>query len=201
MGIPHLVALTPGPDRAHYYPTAKPIVLKVVSNADNGKLLGVQAVGTGDVAKRIDIAATALSYGAATRDLAELDLAYAPPYSSAVDLMAHAANVIDNKSKGIAAAISPTELKKKLDSGEDIVLLDVRSPQEVEAAPFKDPRVVNIPLGKLRVRIQELPKDKQIVAFCKISVRGYEAQRIMNGEGYDNVTFLDGGVMAWPYSM
>jgi len=200
-GIPYLVALTPGPDRAHYYPTAKPMVLKLISNAENGKLLGVQAVGMGDVAKRIDVAATALSYGAATRDLAELDLAYAPPYSSAVDLLAHASNVIDNKSKGVASAISPAELKTKLDAAEDFVLLDVRSPQEVEAAPFNDSRVVNIPLGKLRVRLAELPKDKEIVAFCKISVRGYEAQRVLNGEGFDNVRFLDGGIMAWPYSM
>ncbi len=199
LGIPHVTALTPGPDRAHYYPTARPMVLKVVSNADNGKLLGVQAVGLGDVAKRIDVAATALSYGAATRDLAELDLAYAPPYSSAVDLLAHASNVIDNKSRGVAASISPAELKEKLDSGESLVLLDVRTPQEIEAAPFKDPRVVNIPLGKLRARMDELPKDKEIVTFCKISVRGYEAQRILNGEGFGNVKFLDGGMMAWPY--
>ena len=92
-------------------------------------------------------------------------------------------------------------MKTKLDAAEDLVLLDVRSPQEVEAAPFNDSRVVNIPLGKLRVRLAELPKDKEIVAFCKISVRGYEAQRILNGEGYDNVRFLDGGLMAWPYSM
>lgn len=201
LGIPHLIALTPGPDRAHYYPTAKPMVLKLISNAENGRLLGVQAVGTGDVAKRIDVAATALSYGAATRDLAELDLAYAPPYSSAVDLLAHASNVVDNKSKGVAVAISPAELKTKLDAAEDLVVLDVRSPQEVEAAPFNDSRVVNIPMGKLRARLAELPKDKEIVAFCKISVRGYEAQRILNGEGYDNVRFLDGGIMAWPYSM
>lgn len=201
LGIPHLVALTPGPDRAHYYPTAKPMVLKLISNADNGKLLGVQAVGTGDVAKKIDVASTALSYGAATRDLADLDLAYAPPYSSAVDLLAHASNVIDNKSKGVASAIGPAELKRKLDTGEDLVLLDVRSPQEVEAAPFKDSRVVNIPLGKLRARLTELPKDKEIVAFCKISVRGYEAQRILSGEGFGNVSFLDGGVMAWPFLM
>lgn len=201
LGIPYLVALTPGPDRAHYYPTANPIVLKVISNAENGKLLGVQAVGTGDVAKRIDVAATALSFGAATRDLADIDLAYSPPYSSAVDLLAHAANVIDNKSRGVATGISPSELKTKIDSAADIVLLDVRSPSEVEAAPFKDQRVVNIPLGKLRVRLDELPKDKEIVAFCKISVRGYEAQRILNGEGFDNVSFLDGGMMAWPYSM
>ncbi|MGB9619558.1 MAG: rhodanese-like domain-containing protein [Armatimonadota bacterium] len=80
-------------------------------------------------------------------------------------------------------------------------MLDVRSPQEVEAAPFKDSRVVNIPLGKLRARLAELPKDKEIVAFCKISVRGYEAQRILNGEGFANVAFLDGGIDAWPYPM
>jgi len=201
LGIPHLVALTPGPDRAHYYPTAKPIVLKVISNADDGKLLGVQAVGMGDVAKKIDVAATALSYGAATRDLADLDLSYAPPFSSAVDLLAHASNVIDNKSRSIAAGISPSELKSKLDAAEDIVLLDVRSPQEVKGAPFDDSRVTVIPLGKLRSRLDELPRDKEIIAFCKISVRGYEAQRILNGEGFDNVRFLDGGLMAWPYPL
>ena len=200
LGLPYLVALTPGPDRAHYYPTAKPMVLKLLSHAENGMLLGVQAVGAGDVAKRIDVVATALSYGAKTKDLAELDLAYAPPFSSAVDLLAHAANVIDNKSHGIAQAISPATLKAKLDAGDDIVLLDVRSPKEVADAPFTDARVLNIPLGMLRNRLGELPKDKEIVAFCKISVRGYEAQRILNGEGFDNVVFLDGGLMAWPYA-
>ena len=199
--IPVLVALTPGPDRAHYYPTAKPMVLKVVSHTETGKLLGVQAVGAGDVAKRIDIVATALSYGAQTQDLAELDLAYAPPFSSAVDLLAHAANVIDNKAKGVAVAISPVDLKAKLDAGDDFVLLDVRSPKEVAAMPFTDARVLNIPLGMLRARLAELPRDKEIVTFCKISVRGYEAQRILNGEGFDKVCFLDGGLMAWPFPM
>jgi NADPH-dependent 2,4-dienoyl-CoA reductase/sulfur reductase-like enzyme/rhodanese-related sulfurtransferase len=199
--IPVLVALTPGPDRAHYYPTAKPMVLKVVSHTETGKLLGVQAVGAGDVAKRIDIVATALSYGAQTQDLAELDLAYAPPFSSAVDLLAHAANVIDNKAKGVAVAINPVDLKAKLDAGEDFVLLDVRSPKEVAAIPFTDARVLNIPLGMLRARLAELPRDKEIVTFCKISVRGYEAQRILNGEGFDKVCFLDGGLMAWPFPM
>lgn len=200
-GIPYLVALTPGPDRAHYYPTAKPMVLKLISHGETGALLGVQAVGAGDVAKRIDVAATALSYGAKTADLAELDLAYAPPYSSAVDLLAHAANVIDNKAKGIAKAISPEALKAKLDAGEEFVMLDVRSPKEVTAVSFNDARVVNIPLGMLRARLAELPRDKEIVTFCKISVRGYEAQRILNGEGFDKVQFLDGGLMAWPYPM
>jgi len=200
-GIPCVTALTPGPDRAHYYPTAKPMVLKMISNAETGKLLGIQAVGMGDVAKRIDVVATALSYGAATTDIAELDLGYAPPYSSAVDPLAHAANVIDNKMNGIAKGLSPAQVKMKIDSGEDFVLLDVRSPQEVAAMALKNPRVVNIPLGKLRARLGELPADKEIVAFCKISLRGYEAQRILNGAGFRNVSFLDGGLAGWPYSL
>ena len=200
-GIPCITALTPGPDRAHYYPTAKPIVLKMISHAETGKLLGIQAVGLGDVAKRIDVVATALSYGAATSDISDLDLGYAPPYSSAVDPLAHAANVIDNKMNGIAKGLSPVQLKAKIDSGEDFVLLDVRSPKEVEAVAFVNQRVVNIPLGKLRSRLGELPKDKEIVAFCKISVRGYEAQRILDGAGLKNVRFLDGGLAGWPYSL
>jgi rhodanese-related sulfurtransferase len=199
-GIPYLVAQTPGPDRAHYYPTAKPMVLKVVAHADTGALLGVQAVGAGDVARRIDVVATALTYGAAAHDLADLDLAYAPPYSSAVDLLAHAANVLDNKATGIAQAISPSALKARLDAGEELILLDVRGPQEVAAAPFNDARVINIPLGMLRTRLGELPRDMSIVTFCKISVRGYEAQRILNGAGYHDVVFLDGGLMGWPFA-
>lgn len=198
--IPYHVALAPGPDRAHYFPTARPIIVKVISHAETGRLLGVQAVGTGDVAKRIDIAATALSFGASVRDLADIDLAYAPPYAAAVDLLAHAANIIDNKSKGVAAAISPAELKAKLDAGGGFVLLDVRSPAEVESDPFPASAVVHIPLGKLRERLAELPRDAEIIVFCKISVRGYEAQRILNGAGYNNVRFLDGGLAAWPYT-
>lgn len=200
-GIPCVTVLTPGPDRAHYYPTAKPIVLKMISHAETGKLLGVQAVGAGDVAKRIDVVATALSYGAATTDIADFDLGYAPPYSSAVDPLAHAANLVENKMSGIAKGLSPARVKAKIDSGDDFILLDVRSPQEVQAVALKNSRVVNIPLGKLRSRLGELPKDKEIVAFCKISVRGYEAQRILDGAGFENVCFLDGGLVGWPYSL
>lgn len=200
-GIPYLMALTPGPDRAHYYPSARPMVLKVVSHAETGKLLGMQAVGTGDVVKRVDVVATAITFGATAHDISELDLGYAPPYSSAVDLLAHAGNVIDNKARGIARSVTPAEVKRKMDAGEDFVLLDVRTPQEVEAARLSDHRVVNIPLGKLKERAGELPADKEIVAFCKISVRGYEAQRILEGKGFSKVYFMDGGLMGWPYPL
>lgn len=201
LGIPYAAALTPGPDRAHYYPTSRPMVLKMIANSQTGKLLGLQAVGTGDVVKRIDVAATAMTCGAAVRDISQLDLGYAPPYSSAVDILAHAANVIDNKISGLARSITPQEVKRKLDSDEDFILLDVRSPMEVEVSALRNPKVVYIPLGKLRERLGELPKDKEIIPFCKISVRGYEAQRILDGEGFESVRFMDGGLAGWPYPL
>lgn len=199
MGLPYVMALTPGPDRAHYYPTSRPMVLKLIVDPKSGKILGMQAVGTGDVAKRVDVTATLLSFGGTYRDVSEIDLAYAPPFSSAVDILQHAANVIDNKLHGLAHSITPMQVKDMIDGGSDFIWLDVRGPKEVEALSLKDPRVVNIPLGKLRERSGELPKDAQIVTFCKVSIRGYEAQRILDGEGFEDVKFMDGGVSAWPY--
>ncbi len=198
-GLECVSAITPGPDRAHYYPAAKPIILKMTAEKKTGKLVGVQAIGAGDVAKRIDVAATALYSGLTIHQISELDLAYAPPYSSAVDILSHAANVVDNKMHGVAKGISPHEIKQKMANGDDFILLDVRSSKEIETLPFTDDRVVNIPLGKLRERLLELPKDKEIVAFCKISLRGYEAQTILEGAGFNDVKFLDGGVVGWPY--
>ncbi|MEN6357545.1 MAG: FAD-dependent oxidoreductase [Armatimonadota bacterium] len=201
LGMPYVTALTPGPDRAHYYPTSRPMIVKLLADPKSGKVLGMQAVGTGDVAKRVDVMATLLSFGGTYRDISELDLAYAPPFSSAVDILQHAANVIDNKINNLAHSVTPMQVKSMIDAGEDFVLLDVRGPIEVEAMSLKNPRVVNIPLGKLRERSGELPKDTQIVTFCKVSIRGYEAQRILDGEGFKNVKFMDGGISAWPYPM
>jgi len=201
LDIPYITALTPGPDRAHYYPTARPMVLKVIASPDDGKLLGVEAVGMGDLVKRIDVAATVMSFGGTVRDISELDLGYAPPYSSAVDMLAHAANVIDNKLRGVARAIGPAEVKQKIESGEDFVLLDVRGPKEVERISLKAKQIVNIPLGKLRERVGELPRDKEIITFCAVSLRGYEAQRVLDGEGFEDVKFMDGGIAGWPYSL
>jgi rhodanese-related sulfurtransferase len=87
-----------------------------------------------------------------------------------------------------------------MDDGADVVLLDVRTPDEFRETRLEDPRVVHIPLGALRKRLQELPKDKEILAFCKVSMRGYEAQRILNAAGYDRVRFIEGGLLAWPFA-
>lgn len=194
-------ALVPGPDRAHYYPTAATLLLKLVADGKDGRLLGAQALGAGDAVKRIDVLATALTFGATLDHLPDLDLGYAPPYSTAVDPLAHAANVLRNKRDGLTRAIAPRELKARLDAGEALVLLDVRTPAERDQTQLQDPRVVWIPLGQLRKRLTELPKDRAIVCFCKVSQRGYEAQRILDGAGFANVSFLDGGLVAWPYPL
>ncbi len=189
-------ALTPAPDKPHFMPTAKMLMLKTVSDRATRRLLGMQAVGPGDAARATDVAAMALHAGMTMDDLSKTDLAYAPPYSPAMDNVITASDVVRNKMDGVAVGLPPAEVKRKLDAGEPVFLLDVRSPAEV--AQVAIPGAVNIPLGKLRDRLDELPRDKEIVCFCKISLRGYEAALIAGAAGCD-AKFMDGGIIMWPY--
>jgi len=191
--------ICPGPDRPHYYPGANSVITKLVAEKKSGKLLGAQIMGLGDVAKRIDIAATALSFGATVEQIGMLDLAYAPPFSLALDNIITAAHVMDNKLQGLAKSVSPLIVQDKLDRGEDFILLDVRGPGEYEMLRIEKPNVTLMPLGKVREEYKKLPKNKEIIAFCAVSMRGYEAQRIMEGKGFKNVKFMDGGIAAWPF--
>ncbi len=199
-GYEVVTAIVPAPDRAHYYPTHKTIILKLVVNALNGKLLGLQAAGPGDTVKRIDVAATAITFGADVTDIANLDLAYAPPFSSAMDPLITAANVVRNKMEGRAQGVSPLEVKEKLDRGDDFILLDVRNPDELDAQG-RIPGALSIPLPELKTRLSELPKEKEIVAFCKVSLRGYAACLTLQAKGYQDVKFMDGGAVAWPFEL
>ena len=191
--------LSPAPDRAHFYPAAKPIALKLVADTATGRLLGVQAVGPGGVDKRLDVASTALAFRANVEQVSHLDLAYAPPFSAAMDNLIVAADILKNKLSGHAKGISPGQLKQMQDDGDDFVLLDVRSPAEHAAMRISGAKLV--PLGALREKLDTLPKDKEIVTFCKISLRGYEAQKILNAAGFTKVRFLDGGILTWPYGV
>lgn len=191
--------ICPGPDRPHYYPGKATIIIKLIADKKSGRLLGSQIIGPGDVAKRIEIAITAISFRTTVRDIAALDLAYAPPYSSAMDNMITAATVMLNKLDGIAKGVSPLTVREKMNRGEDFILLDVRSPKEYEAMRIDHPSVMLSPLGKLREECQKLPKDKEIIAFCQVSLRGYEAQRILEAQGFARAAFMDGGIIAWPF--
>lgn len=192
-----------GTDLPHFLPKNKPFCMKFIMNRRTRQLVGFQAVGAGDVDKRLDVAATAMSFRATVDEMAYLDLGYAPPYSPPLDPILTAAHVAQNKLDGIAHSISPVELRRRLDRDDGgIVLLDVRTPKETEAEqlPYQD-RTLHIPLGALRERMNEIPKDKWVVPYCKISLRGYEAERILSHAGFPKVSFLESGVVGWPYEI
>ena len=191
--------LSPSHDKAHFFPGAKPIVLKLVAERSTGRILGLQAVGEGNVDKRLDAAATAITFGATAEQVSQLDLAYAPPYSAAMDNLIVAADILKNKLAGHARGISSHEVKRMLDDGDDFILLDVRSPAEHGEVRIEGAKL--IPLGMLREKLEELPRDKEIITYCKISLRGYEAQKILDAAGFENTKFMDGGILAWPYAL
>jgi len=189
-------ALTPAPDKPHFMPTAKMLMLKTVSDRRTRRLLGMQAVGPGDAARATDVAAMALHAGMTMDQLSKTDLAYAPPYSPAMDNVITASDVVRNKMDGVAVGLPPSEVKRKMDAGEPVFLLDVRTLSE--AAQLAIPGAVNIPLSQLRDRVDELPRDHEVICFCKISLRGYEAALIAAAAGCD-AKFMDGGIVMWPY--
>jgi NADPH-dependent 2,4-dienoyl-CoA reductase/sulfur reductase-like enzyme/rhodanese-related sulfurtransferase len=200
-GFATVMSLVPAPEHATYYPGARDILVKIIADKVTGRLLGGQAVGPGDTAKRIDVLATAITFGAKIDDLANIDLGYAPPYNSALDPLHDAANVIRNKLTGLARTLSPAEVQKKLENNERFALLDVRSTAEWEEKRIEAPQVKLLPLTELRERMDELNREDEIVIFCETSIRAYQAQRILDGSGFKNVKFMDGSLAAWPYKI
>lgn len=191
--------LAPSPDRVHSMSSARPILTRLTVDGDSRRLLGAQIVGPGEVAKRVDVVATALSLGAGLNRFSQLDLGYAPPYSGAMDPLHQTANALRNKLDGLADSLNSQELKQRLENGDELILLDVGSPDE--ASEVSIPGATLLPLGQLRGRIDELPKDKLIVPFCKISLRGFEATRILLAAGFEHVAYLEGGVLGWPFEL
>jgi NADPH-dependent 2,4-dienoyl-CoA reductase/sulfur reductase-like enzyme/rhodanese-related sulfurtransferase len=201
LGYDVVTSLCPKRDISHYIPGAKFFMIKLVAERGTGKLLGCQIVGEGDGVKRIDVAATVLKYGGTMKDLADLDLAYAPAYSTAIDGIADAANVMRNKMDDLAHSVNPVELKRMLDEGVDFVLVDCRDRPSYEAGTIETDCTLNVPLAELKSRYGELPRDKEIVFFCNTSIAAYNAERVMRGLGFTNVKFVEGSIKGWPYSL
>ncbi len=199
-GYDVVTALVPTYEHATYYPGAREFTLKLIADRATGRILGGQGVGQGDIAKRIDVLATVISCGGTVDDIADLDLAYAPPFNSAMDPLHNAANVIRNKLAGMAHGLSPAEVHEKLHD-DNVLLLDVRNQDEWDAVRLKSGKVTLIPLPELRERLSELPRDKQIITFCRTSIRAFMAQRILDGAGFKNTCFMDGSVAGWPYDL
>ncbi len=197
LGYDVVCALAPAPDREHYLPTSRMLLLKLVADRQTHRLLGAQAVGPGAGDKRIDIAAMAITAGMTVHRLANVDLCYSPPYSPGMDNIITAANVARNKLAGHMVGVTAREVREKLQRGDDFVFLDVRTPGEYEQVRL--PGSTSIALCTLRGRLGELPRDKEIVTFSRISLRGYEAALVLRAAGFGDVRTLDGGVEMWPY--
>jgi NADPH-dependent 2,4-dienoyl-CoA reductase/sulfur reductase-like enzyme/rhodanese-related sulfurtransferase len=178
----------------------KLLVTKLVIHKSTGKILGAQVLGSGDVSKQVAIWAMAILGKLTVNDMVNADLPYAPPYSLAIDHSIATAHIMQNKLNGYFTGISAEQLKEKLDKKNPLVLLDFRNPDEYEQIRLGIGEKL-IPLGQLRKRLEEMPQDKnaEIICWCKISLRGYEAALILQANGYKNVKVLEGGIMAWPY--
>ncbi len=189
LGMKYAVSVTHSGSHAGYYPDALPLTVKLVFHPKTGKLYGAQSVGYDGVDKRIDQIALLIKQGGTVYDLIRLEHAYAPPFSSAKDPIAIAGYVASNIISGAMPAITWRDLLATDRSS--VMLLDVRTAEEFSFGSL--PGAVNIPLDDLRERMQELPKDKEIIVFCAVGLRGYLAQRILRGHGYTAVRNLIGG--------
>lgn len=183
----HSVIIHPN-NHAGYYPGASPLSLKLLFSPE-GKILGAQAVGYDGVEKRIDVLATALRNGSSIYELQELELAYAPPYSSAKDPVNMAGFVAANILEGDYRTIEAADLFKI--NNENTQIIDLREGEENELGQI--PGTVNIPLGQLRSRLQELDPQKDTITYCSVGLRSYLATRILIQNGFKSVRNLNGG--------
>ena len=185
--IPYLKAVTHAPSHAGYYPGATPITCKLLFS-HQGQILGCQMVGREGVDKRMDVVATAMRLDAHVTELADLELSYAPPFSSAKDLVNVLGYMAEDLLNGTAKSVDWEEaLNRDYDRS---VLLDVRTVREAEAGRVNGS--VNIPVDELRGRMGELDKDKKLYVYCGIGLRGYVACRMLTQAGFDAVNVAGG---------
>lgn len=178
---------------AGYYPDALPMTIKVIFSPADGKLLGAQIVGYDGVDKRIDLLAQVIKSGGTVADLTRIEHAYAPPYSSAKDPVAMAGYVAGNILSGKMKPIYWRQLKDA--APREFVLIDVRTPMEYSSGAL--PGAINIPLDSMRSRLVDIPKNKPIVLYCGVGLRGYLASNILRLNGFDDVRNLIGGIKTY----
>ncbi len=188
-GFTFFTSLTRDNSHAHYYPGAKPVLIKIIAEEGTGRLLGAQVLGEHGADKRVDVLATAIAGKMCVFDLENLDLAYSPPFGSANDPINTAGFVASHIARGDLATVAPETWKP---DGE--YLLDVRDSDELEEFG-KLKNAVNIPLGQLRDRLGELPHDRRIVTYCQKGQRGYLATCALHGRGFEDVANLRGGFL------
>lgn len=193
MGIDHIGSFTHSAAHASYYPGGGMLDIKITFDKKTGQLYGAQVVGPEGVDKRIDEFAMVIKHKGTIYDLMELEHAYAPPFSSAKDPVAIAGYVASNLIEGRFEGIGWRELRDI--SRDSIALIDVRTQEEHSVGHI--PGDVNIPLDSLRDRLSEIPRDKKVVLYCGVGLRGYVASCILKGHGFNNVVNLCGGLRTY----
>lgn len=184
-----------------YYPDAKDLIIEIYFDADSEKVLGAELFGEKGVDKRVDVLSTAIYAGLKIDDLAQLDLAYAPPFSPAKDPVVVASFVADNCNRNLTNQIDVDKLKSYLDvhAVNDYILLDVRTKEE--NIKGKIPNSVSIPLDDLRSRLDEIKEgDKPIFVYCAKGLRGYLASLILSHNNFNDIYNLAGGFKLWEMS-
>jgi NADPH-dependent 2,4-dienoyl-CoA reductase/sulfur reductase-like enzyme/rhodanese-related sulfurtransferase len=187
------------PDKPSFM-DAKPLISKILIDKGNQRLLGMQCVGPGNVDRQLAMAAIAIQGELSLNDLGNADLPYAPPFSLAIDHFIASAHILQNKINGRMSGVSTAMVWDKIHNNGHFFLLDTRSPEEYEEMRLGVGERL-IPLGTLRTSLDKLPEDRntEIICFCKISLRGYEAATILKAHGFTNVHVMEGGILAWPY--
>jgi NADPH-dependent 2,4-dienoyl-CoA reductase/sulfur reductase-like enzyme len=178
-------------DKVGIMPDASPVHFKLIYEVTTGKVLGAQAIGKGDVAKRVDIVATIIKLGGTIEDLKDIELCYAPPYSTAKDVVNYAGYIASNLLNGDFRQVNVDKVRKLVESGAYII--DVREIREYENGHIKGAK--NIPLSQLRERINEIPKDIPVYLHCRTGQRSYNAALALQNLGYRNVYNVTGSFL------
>lgn len=176
--------IVPIDDKAHYYPDSKMIIIKLIADKNSKRVLGAQIFGEGNVDKQIDIVATAITFNATISDLQNLDLAYAPPFSTAIHPLGHVANVLLNKIDG---AVKIVRYNDFIENQEDYKLADVNKTSQLEGIPFID-------LATLNGKLDGFDYDDKILLVCARGKRAYLAYNRMKHFGYKDIQILEGGL-------
>ncbi len=196
-GIKHDCTIVHAGSHAGYYPGSMQMMLKISFDPKSGKLYGGQVIGYKGVDKRLDLLATVIKNEGTIYDLQEIEHAYAPPFSSAKDPVNQAGYNAENIIKGLFKPLSPFKFAKRIKK--ECFVLDVRTPEEYSIDAIDDS--VNIELDKLRENLDRIPKDKKIMIYCGVGLRGYVAARILKQNGFDEVYNLSGGLKVYKQAM
>ncbi|WP_010244437.1 FAD-dependent oxidoreductase [Acetivibrio cellulolyticus] len=183
-GIHTVSVVTVVDDKAHYYPNASSFIVKMIADRETKQLLGLQVLGKGAVDKMVDIAVTAITMGATLYDIENMDLAYAPPFSTAIHPFSHTVNILINKIEGVFETVTPAAYAAK--EAEDYKIIDASINPSIDGVPYID-------LTKVNGVLSEIGKDEKLLLVCAKGKRAYMLQNRLKYFGYTNTRVLEGG--------